>query len=136
MSFLEIDNVSKHFGSLVAVNGVSMRVEAGELRAIIGPNGAGKTTFFNLISGFLTPSSGRIVFDGQDVTTHEAGQPRRRRHGADIPGHRDLPGTEHARKSADRGGSRRRPPLAAVARRDAEERGRSARRRADVDERG
>ncbi len=68
MSFLEINNVSKHFGSLVAVNGVSMRVEEGELRAIIGPNGAGKTTFFNLISGFLTPTSGKIVFDGQDVT--------------------------------------------------------------------
>jgi branched-chain amino acid transport system ATP-binding protein len=46
-----------------------MAVEQGELRAVIGPNGAGKTTFFNLISGFLTPSSGRIVFDGDDVTT-------------------------------------------------------------------
>jgi branched-chain amino acid transport system ATP-binding protein len=43
-------------------------VQPGELRAVIGPNGAGKTTFFNLISGFLTPTSGRIVFDGEDVT--------------------------------------------------------------------
>jgi branched-chain amino acid transport system ATP-binding protein len=68
MSLLEVDNVSRVFGSLVAVNGVSMKVEPGELRAVIGPNGAGKTTFFNLISGFLTPSSGRIVFDGKDVT--------------------------------------------------------------------
>jgi branched-chain amino acid transport system ATP-binding protein len=68
VSLLQVQNVSKHFGSLVAVNGVSMTVEHGELRAIIGPNGAGKTTFFNLITGFFTPTSGRIVFDGQDIT--------------------------------------------------------------------
>jgi branched-chain amino acid transport system ATP-binding protein len=68
MSLLQVENVSKRFGDLVAVNGVSMTVERGELRAVIGPNGAGKTTFFNLISGFLTPSSGRIVFDNEDVT--------------------------------------------------------------------
>ena len=64
-----MDSVSRHFSSLIAVNNVSMTVEAGELRAIIGPNGAGKTTFFNLISGFLRPSSGRIFFDGEDVTS-------------------------------------------------------------------
>ena len=68
MSLLRVEKVSKHFGSLVAVNEVSMTVESGELRAVIGPNGAGKTTFFNLISGFLTPSSGHIIFDGNDVT--------------------------------------------------------------------
>ncbi len=68
MSLLQVENVSKRFGDLVAVNGVSMTVEDGELRAVIGPNGAGKTTFFNLISGFLTPSSGKIIFDGDDVT--------------------------------------------------------------------
>jgi branched-chain amino acid transport system ATP-binding protein len=68
MTMLQVKNVSKHFGSLVAVNGVSMTVEPGELRAVIGPNGAGKTTFFNLISGFLTPSAGQIVFDGKDIT--------------------------------------------------------------------
>jgi len=68
VSLLEVENVSRHFGSLVAVRDVSMSVEAGELRAVIGPNGAGKTTFFNLISGFLTPTSGRIRFDKQDIT--------------------------------------------------------------------
>ena len=68
MNLLQVDNVIKRFGNLVAVNGVSMTVEPGELRAVIGPNGAGKTTFFNLISGFTTPSSGRIIFDGEDVT--------------------------------------------------------------------
>ena len=69
MSLLRIDGVSKDFGSLKAVRDVSMTVEPGELRAVIGPNGAGKTTFFNLISGFLTPTSGRIEFDGADITT-------------------------------------------------------------------
>jgi branched-chain amino acid transport system ATP-binding protein len=68
VSLLEVIDVSRRFGSLVAVDNVSMTVEAGELRAVIGPNGAGKTTFFNLISGFLAPSSGRIVFDGDDIT--------------------------------------------------------------------
>jgi branched-chain amino acid transport system ATP-binding protein len=68
MSVLEVNNVSRRFGSLVAVRDVSMRVEEGELRAIIGPNGAGKTTFFNLISGLLPPSAGSISFDGRDIT--------------------------------------------------------------------
>jgi branched-chain amino acid transport system ATP-binding protein len=68
MSLLEVENVTRRFGNLVAVDGVSMNVDAGELRAIIGPNGAGKTTFFNLVSGFLSPSSGRIRFAGEDIT--------------------------------------------------------------------
>jgi branched-chain amino acid transport system ATP-binding protein len=68
MSLLEVHNVSRRFGNLVAVRDVSLRVEPGELRAIIGPNGAGKTTFFNLISGFFPPSAGSIVFDGRDIT--------------------------------------------------------------------
>jgi len=68
MSLLQVQDVSKHFGKLVAVNGVTLTVEPGELRAVIGPNGAGKTTFFNLISGFFPPTSGRIVFQGQDIT--------------------------------------------------------------------
>jgi branched-chain amino acid transport system ATP-binding protein len=68
VSLLRVENVSKHFGSLIAVNDISMTVEPGELRAIIGPNGAGKTTFFNLITGFFTPTSGRIMFDGHDIS--------------------------------------------------------------------
>ncbi len=68
MSLLRVENVSKHFGSLVAVDGVSMLVEPGELRAVIGPNGAGKTTFFNLISGFLTQTSGKIIFENEDIS--------------------------------------------------------------------
>jgi branched-chain amino acid transport system ATP-binding protein len=68
MSLLKIEGVTRRFGSLVAVDNVSMSVEPGELRAVIGPNGAGKTTFFNLISGFLEPTSGRIEFAGADIT--------------------------------------------------------------------
>jgi branched-chain amino acid transport system ATP-binding protein len=68
MTVLEIRNVTKRFGSLVAVRDVSLSVPKGELRAIIGPNGAGKTTFFNLISGFFPPTAGSIAFDGRDIT--------------------------------------------------------------------
>jgi branched-chain amino acid transport system ATP-binding protein len=68
MSLLQVDRVSHQFGNLHAVSDVSLTVESGELRAVIGPNGAGKTTFFNLISGFFPPTSGRIVFDSRDVT--------------------------------------------------------------------
>ncbi len=74
MNVLEVRNVTKKFGNLVAVQGVSLNVAKGELRAVIGPNGAGKTTFFNLISGFFPPTSGTIVFDGRDITalpTHQ-----------------------------------------------------------------
>ena len=69
MTLLRVENVSKHFGSLIAVDAVSMTVEPGELRAIIGPNGAGKTTFFNMISGFLTQTSGKIVFADEDISS-------------------------------------------------------------------
>jgi branched-chain amino acid transport system ATP-binding protein len=72
MSLLEVRNASKSFGSLVAVNDVSLSVAPGELRAIIGPNGAGKTTFFNLITGFFPPSSGQILLDGKDITRASA----------------------------------------------------------------
>jgi branched-chain amino acid transport system ATP-binding protein len=65
---LSVRGLTKNFGGLVAVNNVDFDLPAGELHAIIGPNGAGKTTFFNLVSGFLAPSSGRVTFDGQDVT--------------------------------------------------------------------
>src|SRR3984957_6312922 len=74
MTMLEVRNVTKRFGNLVAVKDVSMSVEPGELRAIIGPNGAGKTTFFNMISGYFTPTTGSILFDGNDVTQTPAHQ--------------------------------------------------------------
>ena len=65
---LEIQGLTKRFGGLTAVRDVTTSFERGRINAIIGPNGAGKTTFFNLVSGSHRPTSGRIVFDGQDVT--------------------------------------------------------------------
>ncbi len=65
---LRLQNVSQHFGLLKAVDDVSFEMMCGELRAVIGPNGAGKTTFFNLISGFLRPTTGQVWFDGDNIT--------------------------------------------------------------------
>jgi len=68
MTALTIDNVSKNFGGVAALAGVSLAVEAGERRVLLGPNGAGKTTLFHTISGNVTPSSGRIMLFGDDIT--------------------------------------------------------------------
>lgn len=65
---LEARNLSKHFGGLPAVSGVSVSVDKGEVVSVIGPNGAGKTTFFNLITGFEAPDSGSVLLAGEDVT--------------------------------------------------------------------
>jgi branched-chain amino acid transport system ATP-binding protein len=65
---LRVEGVSKVFDGLTAVNDVSLAVEAGEICGVIGPNGAGKSTLFNLVSGALPVTSGRILFDGADVT--------------------------------------------------------------------
>jgi branched-chain amino acid transport system ATP-binding protein len=67
---LSTRGLTKRFGGLVAVNDVSLGVERGSIKAIIGPNGSGKTTFFNLITGTLKPSSGRIFFEGRDITRY------------------------------------------------------------------
>jgi len=76
---LETRGLGRAFGALQAVVGVSLAVPAGELRAIIGPNGAGKTTLFHLISGLMPPTSGRVMFRGDDVTA--LGAPARCRRG-------------------------------------------------------
>jgi branched-chain amino acid transport system ATP-binding protein len=65
---LEVERLSKSFGGIRAVDGVSMSVEKGELGSIIGPNGAGKSTLFNLLTGHLAPDSGEILFNGRDIT--------------------------------------------------------------------
>ena len=65
---LETENLTKEFKGFVAVNKVNLRVRRGSIHALIGPNGAGKTTCFNLLTKFLIPSSGRIVYDGADIT--------------------------------------------------------------------
>ncbi len=68
MALLELREVTKYFGGLVAVNGVDLDIEEGEIRGIIGPNGAGKTTLFNLISGNYKVTKGRIKYNGKDTT--------------------------------------------------------------------
>jgi branched-chain amino acid transport system ATP-binding protein len=65
---LKVENVSKHFGGLRAVDGATLSAEAGRITAVIGPNGAGKTTLFAIVTGFLRPTSGRIRYDGADIT--------------------------------------------------------------------
>src|SRR5437879_8951246 len=68
MPLLEARDLSKRFGGLAAVSSLNLIVETGEIVGLIGPNGAGKTTCFNLLSGFLPPTSGAIVFAGKDIT--------------------------------------------------------------------
>ena len=65
---LRTERLTRAFGSLLAVDRVDLTVRRGELRSIIGPNGAGKTTFFRLVSGEMAPSSGRVWFNGSDIT--------------------------------------------------------------------
>jgi len=67
MPFLEVNNVTKRFGGLTAVNEVAMRVEQREIIGVIGPNGAGKTTLFNCIAGAFSPTSGSIRFQGREL---------------------------------------------------------------------
>ena len=73
---LETQDLRREFGALVAVDDVSLQIEEGSLHSIIGPNGAGKTTFFNLVSGTLKPTSGRVFYKGEDIT--------------DVPVHRTI----------------------------------------------
>jgi branched-chain amino acid transport system ATP-binding protein len=73
---LETQNLGREFGALVAVDNMSVQIEEGSLHSIIGPNGAGKTTFFNLVSGTLRPSAGRVFYKGEDIT--------------DLPVHRTI----------------------------------------------
>lgn len=65
---LEAHDLTKSFGGFVAVNGVNLRIRRGSIHAIIGPNGAGKTTMFNLLTKFIAPTSGTILFNGKDIT--------------------------------------------------------------------
>ena len=69
MSLLILENVTKRFGGLVAVDQVSLEIKHGEFVGIVGPNGSGKTTLFNVINGVFFPEEGRVVFEGQDITT-------------------------------------------------------------------
>ena len=77
MPLLECRGLVRRFGALVAVDGIDLAVEPGEIRAVIGPNGAGKFTVFNLITSVLKPSAGQVIFAGEDITgmpVHEVAQ--------------------------------------------------------------
>ena len=78
MALLEVYNLSKHFGGLKANDNISLTLEKGELLGLIGPNGAGKTTLFNCISGKYPVTSGRIIFQEEDITTLKAHEIARR----------------------------------------------------------
>ena len=87
MPVLELDNVSKHFGAITAVNDVSLTLEAGEVVGLMGDNGAGKSTLVKMIAGNFLPSSGSMKMDGQDIVLHRPVEARR--HGIEIV-HQDL----------------------------------------------
>ena len=67
MALLEARGISKKFGGLAAVSELDLDIEKGVIASLIGPNGAGKTTFFNMVSGFYTPTSGQILLEGKEI---------------------------------------------------------------------
>ena len=75
---LEIQNISKSFGGIQALNGVSLTIGDDELIGVIGPNGAGKTTFVNTITGFYTPDNGKLIFNNEDITGRKPNEVLRR----------------------------------------------------------
>ena len=115
MSLLRVENVTKHFGSLVAVDNVSMTVEPGELRAVIGPNGAGKTTFFNTDQRLPHANVRQDPVRRRGYLRVAAGAARLARHRAHLPDHRSVSRADGAREPAHRrrggGGYRLRPWL-------------------------
>jgi len=68
LNILQVDNLSKYFGGLAAVSNCSIKIKKGSITGVIGPNGSGKTTLFNLIAGNLIPSSGNVLFCGENIT--------------------------------------------------------------------
>jgi branched-chain amino acid transport system ATP-binding protein len=73
-NILEVTNLTKRFGGLVAVDDVTLNIKRGEVFALIGPNGAGKTTMFNNVTGLYTPTSGTVIFDGRNITGYKPHQ--------------------------------------------------------------
>ena len=68
MSILKVERLSKNFRGLAAISDVTFSIDAGSITSIIGPNGAGKSTLFNLITGYLTPTAGKVSFQGKPIT--------------------------------------------------------------------
>jgi len=74
MSLLEVTSVTKRFGGIVALDGVDISIEEGEILGLVGPNGSGKSTLINVLSGFYAADGGEVVFDGEDVSEMQAHQ--------------------------------------------------------------
>jgi len=87
MTLLEVNDVRRSFGGLVAVNRVSFSVHPGRIKAVIGPNGAGKTTLFNIISGLLKADAGQVTFKDRSITGFKPYQIAR----AGFRGHSRIP---------------------------------------------
>lgn len=87
LAVLELDNISKHFGAIQAVNGVSFKIEPGEVVGLMGDNGAGKSTLVKMIAGNFRPSDGKMLMEGQELVLHKPVDARR--HGIEIV-HQDL----------------------------------------------
>jgi ABC-type branched-subunit amino acid transport system ATPase component len=79
-ALLEVREVTKRFGGLTAVRNVTFSLQRGELTGILGPNGAGKTTLFNVLTGFMPPTSGTVLFNGEPIYGLENCQSRHRTH--------------------------------------------------------
>ena len=94
MALLEVDDVTRRFGGIVALADVSLSLEEGTIGGLIGPNGAGKTTLFNVITRLYKPDGGRVVFDERNLL--------RARHRTDVPERRALPVDDGARERARR----------------------------------
>ena len=95
---LEVKSLTKRFGGLVAVNGISFAVREGEILSVIGPNGAGKSTLFKLIASFMRPSDGEVLLQRRAHLRPSTAHRGPRRRGAHLPGNHDLQGHECARK--------------------------------------
>ncbi len=75
---LKVEGITKQFGGLIAVNNLSFEIAKGQIVELIGPNGSGKSTAFKVISGFILLTSGRVYFDGDEITTLKSHQIARR----------------------------------------------------------
>ncbi len=95
---LEIRGLTKNFGGLIAVDQFSMSVGEGQIVGLIGPNGAGKTTVFNLITGVLRPSAGKVEFDGKDVTGKSPAHLGESRHWPHFPANSTVHRIHDSRK--------------------------------------
>ena len=93
--FLRLEGLVKRFDGVVAVDGVSLALERGEMLALLGPSGSGKTTTLRLLAGFESPDAGRVIVDGEDVTRVEPVRPALR-HG--VPALRALPPSRRRRE--------------------------------------